>query len=106
MVGFFAPYPPNNIKRLLRHPQLTGVKLWGVGHLLANGETRSLVLFGGLTAWAVLEVVLINRREGARTVPPVAPAKYDILLVVVAIAVYAVFAFFAHPWLFGVSPFA
>jgi len=106
MIGFLAPYPPNNIKRLLRHPQLTGVKLWGVGHLLANGETRSLVLFGGLTAWAVLEVVLINRREGARTVPPAAPVRNDILLVIVAVAIYAVFAFVAHPWLFGVSPFA
>jgi uncharacterized membrane protein len=105
-IGFFAPYPPNNIKRLLRHPQLTGVVFWGVGHLLANGESRSIVLFGGLTVWAVLEILLINRREGERSKPPAAPLKNDVLLVIFAVAVYAVFAFFAHPWLFGVSPFA
>ena len=44
---------PNNVKRLLRHPQLTGVALWGIGHLLANGESRSIILFGGLGAWAI-----------------------------------------------------
>ena len=43
-----APYSHNNFKRLLRHPQLTGVLLWGVGHLFANGENRSLLLFGGM----------------------------------------------------------
>lgn len=103
-VLFFAPYPPNNIKRALRHPQLTGVTLWGVGHLLANGETRSVILFGGLTAWAMIEMLLINRRDGARDKPPPAPRRNDILLVVAGVAVYVVAAA-AHRWLFGFSPF-
>ena len=72
---FFAAYPPTNVKRLLRHPQLTGVALWGVGHLLANGESRSIVLFGGLTLWAIAEIVVINRRDGARDKPAPVPAK-------------------------------
>lgn len=103
-VLFFAPYPPNNLRRVLRHPQLTGVALWGLGHLLANGETRSVVLFGTLTAWALLEIVFINRRDGARTAPPVAPRRNDVLLVLGALVAYAVMAG-AHAWLFGVSPF-
>ena len=103
-VLFFAPYPPNNIRRALRHPQLTGVALWGVGHLLANGETRSVILFGGLAAWAVVEMLLINRRDGARTKPPPAPRRNDVLLVVAGVVVYAVVAA-AHRWLFGFSPF-
>ena len=48
----------SRLGRLVRHPQLTGVFLWAVGHLLANGDSRSLVLFGGLGAWAVVEIVL------------------------------------------------
>jgi uncharacterized membrane protein len=103
-VLFFAPYPPNNIKRALRHPQLTAVFLWGLGHLLANGETRSVVLFGGLAAWAVVEMLLINRRDGARTQPAPAPRRNDVLLVVAGIAGYVVVAA-AHRWLFGFSPF-
>lgn len=103
-VLFFAPYPPNNLKRLLRHPQLTGVALWGFGHLLANGETRSVVLFGTFATWALLEIVLINRRDGPRTAPPSAPIRNDVLLVLGALAAYALMAG-VHAWLFGVSPF-
>ena len=102
---FFAPYPPNNIKRLLRHPQLTGVILWGAGHLLANGEARSILLFGGFAAWAAIEMLLINRRDGAWTKPEPTPRRNDILLVVGGVAVYLVVAF-THQRLFGFSPFA
>jgi uncharacterized membrane protein len=103
-VLFFAPYPPNNIKRLLRHPQLTGVLCWGVGHLLANGEGRSIVLFGGLALWAILEMLLINRREGAWDRPPPAPGRNDIALAAGGAIVYVIVAM-SHQWLFGFSPF-
>lgn len=103
-VLFFAPYPPNNIKRLLRHPQLTGVALWGVGHLLANGESRSIVLFGGMALWAIAETVFINRRDGAWDKPAPVPARNDGLLIAGAVVAYAVVAA-AHQWLFGFYPF-
>ena len=103
-VLFLAPYPPNNIKRILRHPQLTGVAVWGIGHLLANGEGRSIVLFGGMAVWAIVEMILINRRDGTWTRPAPAPRKNDIALVGAGLVVYVVIAA-AHQWLFGFSPF-
>jgi uncharacterized membrane protein len=39
---------------VIRHPQLTAVKLWAVAHLLVNGDSASLLLFGGLLVWAAL----------------------------------------------------
>ena len=48
---------------VIRHPQLTAMKSWAVAHLLVNGDTPSLVLFGGLLAWAVVSVILINKSE-------------------------------------------
>ena len=101
---FFAPYPPNNVKRLLRHPQLTGVALWGIGHLLANGESRSIILFGGLAAWAIAEILLINRRDGARDRPSPVPARNDAILAGGGIVAYVVVVA-AHEWLFGFAPF-
>ena len=101
---FFAPYPPNNLKRIIRHPQLTGVALWGLGHLFANGEARSIALFGGLAAWAIIEIMALNRRDGAWVKPDPAPVKNDILLVVMGIVICGIVAYF-HAWLFGVSPF-
>ena len=103
-VLFFAPYPPNNIKRALRHPQLTGVACWGIGHLLANGEGRSIVLFGGLALWAIIEMVAINRRDGAWTPPTAVARKNDIILIAAGLVAYIVVAA-AHQWLFGFSPF-
>jgi uncharacterized membrane protein len=101
---FIAPYPSTNIKRYLRHPQLAGVACWGVGHLLANGETRSIVLFGGLAAWAIIEIRLLNRRDGRWLKPDPVARKKDFILIVAGLVVYAVFAV-SHQWLFGFSPF-
>jgi uncharacterized membrane protein len=103
MVGFilfFAPYPANNFKRILRHPQLTGLALWGVGHLLAIGTARSLVFFGGLTVWAIIEIFLINRRDGAWVKPGKAPLKNDLALALFAVLIYLAFLF-THHLLFG-----
>lgn len=47
----------------MRHPQLIGFKIWAFAHLLVNGELASVLLFGGLLAWAVGEVILINKAE-------------------------------------------
>ena len=101
---FSASHGHNNIKRLVRHPQLSSVALWGFAHLLANGESRSIVLFGGLALWAVVEIVLINRREGAWTRPEPAPIKKDVIAVVAGVVVYGIVAA-THQWLFGFSPF-
>ena len=49
---------------VIRHPQLTAIKLWALAHLLVNGDSASLLLFGGLLVWAVLEVVIINQQDG------------------------------------------
>lgn len=102
---FIAPYHATNLKRYLRHPQLSGVALWGFAHLLANGEGRSIVLFGGLALWAVAEIILLNRRDGAWVKPDPVPRKKDLVLLVAGFTTYLIVAL-AHQWLFGFSPFA
>lgn len=99
-----AGHSKSNIRRFIRHPMLTAVKVWAVAHLLANGETRSVILFGGMLAWAVASVVLINRRDGAFVVPPPSPRRTDIIHLLVSAVLFLVVALI-HPWLFGVSPF-
>jgi uncharacterized membrane protein len=101
---FAASHAPGNIKRFLRHPMLTGTILWAVAHLLANGDNRSIVLFGGLGVWALVSIVLINRRDGAYTPPPAMPLSRDLRTLAGAAVVFVVVAL-VHRWLFGVSPF-
>jgi len=64
-----AAYYPTAIRRVVRHPMLIGTMLWSISHLLTSGTTRGLVLFGGLGAWAVLEILMINRRDRVYTKP-------------------------------------
>ena len=47
LVLFAAANMPTRIRALVRHPMLLGLLLWAFAHLLANGEVRSVVLFGG-----------------------------------------------------------
>ncbi len=47
----------------VRHPMLLGFKLWAMAHLMVNLDPASIVLFGGLLTWAVVEMIVINRQE-------------------------------------------
>ena len=105
VILFISARAPTDIKRIIRHPQLTGVKLWAVAHLLSNGETRSIILFGGLLAWAVLEVIFINRRDGARVKPAPVGAAKTAVSAAIGLIISAVLLF-AHPWFAGVPVIA
>ncbi|MEJ6399008.1 NnrU family protein [Yoonia sp. 208BN28-4] len=86
------------VTRYIRHPQLTAVVLWAVAHLLVNGDSRSVVLFGGLAVWALVEMVLINRAEGPRGAYHAPPIKKEVTAVVATIVVFAVVSVI-HSWL-------
>jgi uncharacterized membrane protein len=100
---FVAAHRPTIIRRVLRHPMLTGLSVWGVAHLFANGDQRSLIVFGGLTVWAVVEIQLINARDGAWIKPDAPGAKTEIIGLVITAVALGVIAFLHN--LAGVSPF-
>jgi hypothetical protein len=104
-VLFVGSNVPTNLKRIVRHPQLTGVAVWGIAHLLANGDLRSLVLFGGIGLWAVVAMVAINRRDGAWEKPEPLPLAAELKPLVGGIVAYGVLVL-AHPYIAGVSLFA
>jgi uncharacterized membrane protein len=99
----FAASPlKTNVKRFIRHPQLTGVVVWAVAHLLSNGESRSLVLFGCFGVWALLEILLISRREGAWERPAAEAFAADLKPLLAGTLVFVAF-FLLHPYIFGIS---
>jgi uncharacterized membrane protein len=91
----------SRLRSLVRHPQLTGVALWGVAHLLLNGDKRAIVLFGGMALWALIEMVVISRRQGVwvRTDAPSWGAE-GVTLVIAALAIGVII--YLHPWFSGV----
>ncbi len=91
-----------SLRGKMRHPQLTSVMVWAVAHLLVNGDLASILLFGTLLIWAVLEVVLINRAEEWQRPEPGDP-KRNVILFAITIVVFVVVTAL-HAWL-GVWPF-
>lgn len=87
----------------IRHPQLVAVKIWALAHLLVNGDLASILLFGGLLAWAVVEVIVINRTTTWDRPAP-GDAKGDVKLVIITLVLYGAVSGI-HAWL-GVWPFA
>ena len=101
---FVASNAKGWVQARMRHPQLTAVKIWAVAHLLVNGELAALILFGGLLAWAVVEVILINRQKA--WAPSEVPANWywrDGIALAITLVAYAAITW-VHVW-FGLWPF-
>ncbi|MBT8107153.1 MAG: NnrU family protein [Gammaproteobacteria bacterium] len=103
LILFFASQAGGYIRRVLRHPQMLGTIAWAIAHLLTNGDSRSVILFGSLGLWALLEILLCNRRDGPREELPAASARADLIAVLVGVVAFGLIGHF-HMRLFGVSP--
>ncbi len=101
-----AAYIPGDIKTWLKHPMLVGIKLWAFGHLLANGDLGSIILFGSFLAWAVYDRITFKWRTD-----PGAPdfglggRDCDTIAVVVGTLIYLALGFWFHPYVIGVPAF-
>jgi len=101
LILFAAANMPGNVKRLTRHPMLWGLVLWATGHLLANGDMASVILFGGFVTYGLLAMAFANLRGVAKQTDKYPLAK-DIMIIAAGTIVYVVLVF-AHPYLFGVA---
>ncbi len=99
--------PGNQIKAKLHHPMVLGTKVWALAHLLANGSLADTVLFGSFLLWSVVLFAASRRRDRREhVVYPAGTASMTAVTVFAGIAFWAVFAFWLHRVLIGVSPFA
>jgi uncharacterized membrane protein len=105
-VFFIAPYFPGRIKKALKHPQLVAVKLWAFAHLLVNGTLADVLLFGSFLVWAIVDRISLKQRPQRPLPGPPESGFNDAIVIVVGLALYAVFALWAHQALIGVRPFA
>jgi uncharacterized membrane protein len=101
-----AAYIPGNIKRVLKHPMLAGVKTWAFAHLCANGDLGGMILFGSVLAWAVYDRITLKYRGDAGAPPiPVGGPINDLIAIIVGTIVYFALGFVFHPAVIGVPVF-
>jgi uncharacterized membrane protein len=104
-VAFASSGLPGEIKRRLKHPQLVGVKIWALGHLLANGDLGSIILFGAFLGWAVYDRISVKKRQpdAGKDIQPGFVAN-DFKAIGIGTVAWLVLMM-AHRWLIGVSVF-
>jgi uncharacterized membrane protein len=104
---FFAAarVPNNHLKAKFGHPQTLAVKIWSFGHLLATGMLHDVVLFLPFLVWSIA-LYMVSRAHDRRagTVYPPGTIKGDVLIVVIGVVVWVLFAFWLHTLLIGVNP--
>jgi uncharacterized membrane protein len=101
-----ASYIRGRIYATLKHPMLAGVKLWAFAHLLANGDLGSIILFGSVLAWAVIDRISLKHRADAGAPPiPVDGVRNDAIAVVVGVVAYLALGALFHPYVIGVPVF-
>jgi len=116
--------PARGIVRVTRHPIMWAIMLWSAAHLLARGDVKAVIFFGGLFVLAAAGTLLMDRRKSGNPdwarfaaltshVPFLAIAQGRNRLVwreigwtrpLAGLAAFAVFLAI-HPWLFGVRPY-
>ena len=87
------------LRQHLRFPLAIAVMLWGAGHLFANGDLASLILFGGLFAYGAAHLGL-GVAYGVRPSPEVR-SGHDVLSLIAGVALYVAMVQL-HPVLIGV----
>jgi len=101
-----AAYIRGRIYTAVKHPMLSGVKLWAAAHLLANGDLGGIILFGSFLTWAVFDRISLKRRADAGGPPiPVGGLGNDAIAVVVGIVAYLALGFAFHPVVIGIPVF-
>ena len=102
-----ARVPRNHLKAAVGHPQVLGVKVWALGHVLATGMLHDLVLFGAFLLWSVA-LFAVSRRRGrqAGVLNQAGTLAGDLKVAVAGLLAWAVFAFWLHRLLIGVDPMA
>lgn len=116
--------PARGMIRITRHPIMWAIMLWAASHILARGDLKAIVFFGGFLVLAGLGTVLMDSRKRSNpdwsrfaavtsNIPLVAIAQgrnriawREIGWLQPAIGVVLFAAFLAaHPWLFGARPY-
>lgn len=88
-------------KQFLKAPMLVGIGVWAFGHLCANGDLHSLILFGGFLIYAIIGFYFKLQK-------PLPDATYhykqDIKAFFSAFLIY-VFVGIMHPFFTGIGVF-
>ncbi|HRD78270.1 MAG TPA: NnrU family protein [Hyphomicrobiaceae bacterium] len=97
-------YLKGPIAAAIRHPMVAAVKLWALAHLFVRGDLASLILFGGLLVWAVVDRISLKKRERAGLVTIRAGGiANDLIAIAIGLVLFALMLRWGHAALIGIA---
>lgn len=90
-----------HIKRHIKAPTIAAIGIWSFGHLCANGDLHSLIMFGGFLLYALIGLYF---KWQTPTANPNSHYKYDIYALCIGFIIYSAVGM-AHPYFTGISIF-
>jgi uncharacterized membrane protein len=107
IVLLVAAYAPTGfIKKAVKHPMLTAVKIWALAHLLVNWDLGSLILFGSFLLFGVIDRIALKRRGDVGAAEATPNVLGDLIALAVGLALYGVLVYELHYILFGIDLYA
>lgn len=76
---------------------LTFMLLFGVGHLLSNGDVAALVFFGSLAIFSLFKIISLSKRVPSEDFTGVSLGK-DLIVLAATFVVY-IAVIYVHPYL-------
>lgn len=103
MILLTAANIQTNIKKFIKHPMLIGILIWSFVHLIANGDLRSIILFGSFGLYALIDIffskkVLTTNIEAKYTL------SKDIMVIIIGLVAYLIIVYY-HQFIAGVTIF-
>ena len=96
--------PGTHLKARLGHPMVLGVALWAFSHLLANGRSVDVLLFGAFLVWAAVDFVAARQRDRrSAIVQPAGNGIRDVIVLLAGVFAWAVVVFVLHESLMGIK---
>ncbi|OIO75386.1 MAG: hypothetical protein AUJ57_00230 [Zetaproteobacteria bacterium CG1_02_53_45] len=77
----------SSLRMITAHPMNWGIAAWATGHLLANGDRASVLLFGAFLIYSLFDMASANRR-GAKPQGQALALKSDGIVLVFAALLY------------------
>jgi len=93
MVLLAAANVQTNIKRFIKHPMLIGILIWSFVHLIANGDLRSIMLFGSFGVYALIDIIFSKKVLTTNIAANYTLSK-DIIVVIIGLLVYTIIVHF------------
>ena len=103
MILLAAANVQTNIKRFIKHPMLIAVLIWSFVHLIANGDLRSIILFGSFGTYALIDI-FFSKKVLTTNIEVKYTLSKDIMVIIIGLVAYLIIVYY-HQFIAGVSIF-